>query len=98
MGDLSLDLVASSATYGDLLVAGGDLVLTSDVDPRGAHPVLQDILTRLRTFQGEWFLDTTIGVPYYQTILVKAPDMTAIATALKDQILSTPGVLTLNQF
>jgi hypothetical protein len=92
MADLSLNADR------DLLVIGGDLVLTSDVDARGAHPVVQDVNGRLRTFLGEWYLDLTLGIPYMQAITVKAPDMTAIATAYKDQILGTPGVLTLDQF
>jgi len=98
MADLSLDLSPGSSTYGDLLIAGGDLVLTSDVNTAGTHPVLQDILARLRTWHGEWFLDNTIGLAYFETILVKSPDLTAISTAIKDAILSTPGVLTLDSF
>lgn len=98
MCDLSLDIDPTSLTYGDLVVTGGDLVLTSDAQAGGTQPILQDIITRLRTFSGEWFLDTTLGVPYFQTVLVKAPDMTAVNTAFKDQILSTPGVRTLDQF
>jgi len=92
MADLSLDADR------DLLVIGGDLVMTSDVDARGAHPVVQDVNARLLTFRGEWYLDTNLGVPYIQAILVKAPDLSAIATAFKDQILSTPGIITLDQF
>ena len=98
MADLSLVEDPNAEDYGDLRIIGSDLVLTDDVDPRGSQAIRQDMLARLRTFRGEWFLDTTIGVPYYQTVLVKSPDMTAIATALKDEILNTPGILTLDRF
>lgn len=96
MADLSLDTTPTSPGYGDLLIVDGDLVLTRDADARGAHAVLQDILCRLRTFAGEWFLDNEIGVPYYQTVFIKNPDMAVVNGALKDEILGTPGVLSLD--
>lgn len=98
MADLSLDLNPLSPTYGDLLVINGDLVLTSDANPSGANPVLQDILIRLRTFAGEWFNDNTLGVPWFQNILVKNPDVSLVNSILKNEILSTPGVLHLDSF
>lgn len=96
--DVSLDLNKLSPNYGDLLLVDGDLVLTSDADARGTNNILQDILTRLRTFEGEWFLDNTIGTPWFQRILVKRPDIGLINGTLKAEILKTPGVFSLNKF
>lgn len=60
-----------------------DLLLNSDTNDlvftNGACPVTQlltDIVVQrlkitLYTFLGEWFLDTTIGVPYFQQIFGK---------------------------
>jgi hypothetical protein len=85
--DFSLNLVS-----GDLLVMNNDLVMTSDIDPNGTNPILQDILQRMRLFLGEWFLDNTVGVPYFQQIFVKNPDMSKIEAIFIELILSTPGV------
>lgn len=95
MADLSLDLTKQSSTQNDLLVIDGDLVLTSDANPLGTNNVLQDILTRLRFMLGEWFMDTSQGLPWFQQILVKNPDLSKIDAIFQNTILGTPGVITL---
>lgn len=93
--DLSLDFDILSASYRDLLVRNGDLVFTSDGAPGGTHYIYQDILQRLRTCLGEWFLNTTIGMPYYQLLFVKGARRADIDAAIQNIIVSTPGVLRL---
>lgn len=98
MADLSLDLSSKSqgtAAYGDLLLVNGDLVLTSDVNPAGTNPVLQNVLQRLRMFLGEWFLDNRQGVPWLQQILTKTAAGTATDALLQNTILGTPGLVAL---
>lgn len=59
----------------------------------GLEAIRQAVNIRLLTFLGEWFLDVTRGVPYFQTILgVKSPDLVAIKAALTAQILDVQGV------
>lgn len=87
MVDISIDLQT-----GDLLIIDGDLVLTSDIDPRGTNPILQDIIQRMRLFYKEWFLDNTKGVPWFQQIFVKNPDLSKIDAIFIELILSTRGV------
>lgn len=99
--DLSLDLNKLSPNYRDLLVINGDLVLTSDAPnaPQGAtNPVLQDVLQRINFFLGEWFLDNTQGVPWFQQILVKNPDQAKIDALILNTILGTPGILTVTSY
>lgn len=97
--DLSLDLASpTSATYRDLLVGQGDLVLTSDAHPAGTPFVLQSILQRLRLCLGEWFLNTALGVPYFQLIFVKGASRSQIDNALQACITGTPGVLRLTRY
>lgn len=103
MVDLSLDIKPTDinlSTYNDLLVIDGDLVLTNDADPNngGANPILQDILQTLRYFLGEWFLNTTEGLPWFQEIMVKNPDLSKIETILMNAILGRPGVTQLTEF
>lgn len=84
-GDLALD-----DTTGDLLVMAGDLVIA-----RGTDSIRSDLQARLKFFRGEWFLDTTVGVPYWQSVLVKNPDLRAVREALRSEILGTPGIASL---
>lgn len=92
MADISLDLNPASPTYKDLLVVDGDLILTADANPAGTNNIQQNILQRLSFFLGEWFLDNTQGLPYYQQILIKNPDQSKIDAIFVNSILGTPGV------
>lgn len=87
MSDLKLD------TDGDLLVDNSDLVLNSQVDA-----VSQYLRARLRTFLGEWFLDQSIGIPYFKEIFKKEINIATVDAILKDAILSTPNVIELQEF
>ena len=98
MVDLSLDLDKTSPTYLDLKFVNGDLVLTSDADPSGTNPILQNILQRIRMFKGEWFLDTNSGFPWLQQVLVKNPNLGDIDALLQNMIMGTPGVTSLTSF
>lgn len=73
---------------GDLLVTNNELTLTE-----GRDAIRQHIQTRLRLFRGEWFLDRSLGVPYYEDIFVKQQTQVTVASILKAQIFETPGVL-----
>ena len=79
--DLKLD------TTGDLDVTEGDVTLLE-----GEDATAQYIRTRLRTFLGEWFLDQRIGVPYFESILVKNADVRVIESILRRTINTTDGV------
>lgn len=59
--------------------------------------VAQAVLTRLRLFRAEWFLDTEEGTPYQAAILGKNNKSTADA-ALRERILGTQGVEELTAF
>lgn len=84
---------ALNTTTDDLVIVEGDLVLTT-----GREAIRQHIQQRLRAFSGEWFLDLASGLPYYQSILVKNPNLQAIQGILQAEIIATPGVLELQDF
>lgn len=74
----------------NLVRSAGRLVRAAD-----GEAIAQAIRIALSIFQGEWFLDTTRGLPYYQEILVKNPNVAQIRRVIADRILSVPGVLDL---
>lgn len=69
----------------------GDLRL-DDGAPIAAADVAQAILIRLRFILGEWFLDTEAGLPYFERIFVKAPQIDQLRVLYRTEILETPGV------
>lgn len=62
-----------------------------------AEGVAQAVLTRLRLWAGEWFLDTSEGTPYQQAILGANKSLT-IEPAIRERILETEGVESLESF
>lgn len=62
----------------------------------GADQVLQAIRKNLKSWLGEWFLDTNLGTPWTQLILVHNP--TVADAALKAVIAGTNGVIQINSF
>lgn len=71
----------------DLIVTNGDLTLVTDM-----AAIKQEIYIRLQFIAGEWFLDTTVGLPYFDNILVKSPNLAAIRTIFMDEILRSAGI------
>lgn len=82
MTDFALDSVTN-----DLDLSTGDLRFVT-----GADAVAQHLLVRLRLFHGEWFYDLRVGIPYYEQILLKNPNLVAITGIFRQAIASTPGV------
>lgn len=77
--DLALD-----PTTGDLAVTA--VLLT------GSDAIMQRILIRIRFFLGEWFLDTQLGIPWRERIMIKGVDARDVKQILVKAIESTPGV------
>ncbi len=64
----------------------------------GRDLVLQRIGIRLRTFLGEWILDSRKGLPFLAWIAKKPPDPAAIGAVVRKEIETTPGVLRVDSF
>lgn len=73
--------------------AAGNLQTVED-----AEAIAQRVRQRLEFYQGEWFLDTTVGVPWFQFIFVDPFDQATAETFLKAEILDTPGVAEILEF
>ncbi len=87
---MAYDLAMNTAS-GDLVVKDGDLMIVDN-----AERVAQQILITLRFWLGEWFLNTTDGVPYFEYILVKNPNEAHIKQIFREKIMNVKGVSKVN--
>jgi hypothetical protein len=73
--------------------ANGDYVLGTTVDFYQNEPaaVAQAVQTRLLLYTGEWFIDTSDGMPWRTDVLGKYTKQ-AYDTVMKQRVLGTPGV------
>jgi hypothetical protein len=78
---------------GDIDLSGSQFSLT-----RGNDAIAQHVSIRLQLFQGEWFLDTRVGIPYYRDILVKNPNLPAIGSIFQEVISTTTGIKSIGNF
>jgi hypothetical protein len=54
--------------------------------------VQQELYTRFKFFQGEWFLDRTLGLPWFQQILGIKNSPLLVQSILRQTISTCPGV------
>jgi hypothetical protein len=73
---------------GDLDVSTGTVVTLT-----GPEYVKQKIRQRFKLILGEWFLDTSKGVPWFDSVLVKNPNLELIKSLFRDEILAVPGIV-----
>lgn len=80
----------------------GDLDISSNKFSVTQHnsdeEISQRIMQRLRFFFAEWFLDVSEGVPWFQIIFEKGTSADIIEGILKETIIGTEGVVTLDRF
>lgn len=57
----------------------------------------QAVVTRLRLAQGEWYLDSQPGTPYFTGVIGKFPQTTADST-IQNRIINTQGVIAIAKF
>lgn len=57
------------------------------------YALAQDAASAIRTFRGEAWYDTTLGVPYFQQILGQFPPIQLMKAAFDAAALTVPGVV-----
>lgn len=82
------------------LDADGDLALGAEEFLTGytAEEVAQNVLTRLKFFLGEWFLDTTDGTDWFGSVLGKGSVLASRESVIRQRILLTPGCAGMTAF
>lgn len=88
MLDIALDQLTNDLVFKDF-----DFQLVEET-----NQIMQNLAIRLRFVLGEWFLNVTEGVPYYEYFFVKAPNQIQIESILKDEIVNTRGIVELTSF
>lgn len=87
--DLMLDPITN-----DLVFVNGESIVTQTQ----SEIVAQRLKITLYTFLGEWFLDTSLGVPYFQAILGKGRTKQSVDIIFQTIIGDDPGVVEIRQF
>ncbi len=54
--------------------------------------IQQRISQVLKTIAGEWFLDLDFGLPYFEQVLVKNPNLPSVQDLFRRALLSVKGV------
>ncbi len=77
----------------DLIFENKDLVFVE-----GVNYYRQKTAIVLQFFFGEWFLDTTKGIKFFEHILIKNPNETLVNNLIKLAILDIEGILEIIEF
>ena len=80
--------------YNDINIIDGRLSLTIS----NISAVRQRLSIRLNTYRGEWYANTSTGIPYFQSMLVKGSNEELVNSILKSVIVETEGVLGIESF
>jgi len=75
------------------LTADGNLDMVQDAEAIGQHA-----RQRVMTYAGEWFLDTTCGVPWLDQIMGRQFDPALSESVLKKEMIETDGVTAIEAF
>jgi hypothetical protein len=93
MKDIMIDLDPSSVNYGDILIENKTAKLCTGVDY-----IVQRLRANLKLIYGEWFKDSIKGIKYFESILIKNPNMSVITSIFKSAITSSFGIVSLDKF
>lgn len=81
-------------TGNNLQIINFDLAFTGATDVYAA----QKIRLKLSIFANEWYLNNTIGIDYFNNVLIKDPDINLIEDIFKTKILEMPEIQELISF
>lgn len=71
----------------------GDIFLTADGDISLVTSPVQEVMIKLRWYFAEWVFDPEKGIPWFESILVKNPDIEGIKKRLIREMLDVDDVL-----
>ena len=81
--------LAFNNVEGLLVGTNNSLIMLVDL-----NALVDKVKERLNFFLGEWFLNSNVGVPYFQQIFEKPLNSSLIVSTLNAEILKEPDVIT----
>jgi hypothetical protein len=78
----------------DVEIAHGDIALC----PTDSSCIAQTIATRLKIIEGEWFLDSSLGIPYFTHIFGHKRSAHYVRELIMPELLTIRGVLGIDNF
>lgn len=90
---MAKSLLLDQSAWDLVLDASGSIAIADD-----PYALAQNVATAVRTFLGEVYYDTSIGVPYFQQILGQYPSVQRLRSLLAKAALTVPGVVTATVF
>lgn len=85
--------IAVDQKINDIIFQDFDFVLYDEL-----NEIMQNLSIRLKFFLGEWYLDITQGLPYYQIIFSKNANLIQVESLIKNEILNTRGITEIIDF
>lgn len=92
--DLLVERKPDSQDFGDMVFVNGDCPTTNFF----TDSVAQRVFILLRTFETEWWLNTTTGIPYLQQILGKKVNKTTVDRIIQQKVLAEEGVSSIERY
>jgi hypothetical protein len=80
-------LLLTQDTWDLCLDASGNIAVASP-----PYAVAQDVASAIKTFLGEIYYDTGVGIPYFEQILGKSPPLQLVKSQFINAALTVPGV------
>ena len=88
-----MQLALDTNTWDIFLDSTGNIARLDDsTQERLVDLICQRVRHRLQTFQGECYLDRSVGVPYFSEVLKKNPDLRRVKNLLVVTINGVEGV------
>ena len=83
---------------GDVLLSTTNTITTPTFTTTTSENLAQRLKIRLQTFKGEWFLDGTIGIDYFNQIAGKNRYKAAVDAIIQAEILKEQEVLQITAY
>lgn len=80
-----------------LLNQDGDLYISNQGDLLLENSISQKIKIKLKWFEGEWRWKKEEGLPYFENLLVKNPDIDALEAWIREKIFEVEEVVDVKQ-
>lgn len=68
-----------------LLDSGGDILVSNTADITPKYSVRQDVKIRLQWFLEEWRFAPEYGLPYFDEVFIKNPNLDRIAQIIREE-------------